>query len=826
MASGPKDRPPGAARSTGGPTVGPSVGTSAGARRITAARSAWLAIGACLCAFGAWLFLPARAGSAPELGPALRVMIVDASGSAVGPRPRWVGGALRFLESEAHAAQEAGQEVLVLRVGAHTRRLFGPGSARDFQRALFAEDGEPLALIPEAREAFGTDLAGAFGLVDELLRITPREPSEIVLFGDGTWTGEDPSPRLARLAALGEVLRFEPLPAAPTHRLAVRGLRAPEHLAGGAPFAAVVQVSWCPPPGQPCEGATLHAVLEGMGTRSERNLVLAPGPEAILNPDGSRTFEVRLDWPAQLAGNHRLRVEVHHPDDRVPFDDAASTRLLAAVQSGVGWFATGTGGFLRGFGRGPLAEALPLRLREHPGGPRDVVLAVDGSGSMIGEPFTRVRAAIIELLVGLTSRDDLELRLFQQRLSEPIIRAQGKDAATLQRAIQDLFQATVPGGSTGIPSTVDDLIAVRGTAGRRSLVVFVTDGHSSVGEGHLTSAHRDALEAVDVELVILTTGTAQRPPNRNFLIPLLRPGETIVDAGDLSALTELLVERVRSESMAQAADVAWVPAREFVPGTLAHDWISAAIGSARRSTVGRSGERLDVEIVPGADAIWRIEDEALLAVHEVGLGRVAACGTDPTASPELFDDVFRIAPLLRALTQPPAFDATPRVTCRNGMLEVTNVPPGWPVAVEATVLVSLPGLRSGQPSGLTPSELPLGTTELLLPVDASGEDPRSVRLGDLPARARTQPAGQTWTVRIGPKSRPLLIQAIGSPPVLEHRAASLGAWPKGVQGGRDLATVREGHPAAPWFLGAGWLILTLAGLLPRVSGQGLTGVRR
>tara|TARA_R110002073_G_scaffold6084_2_gene36793 strand:+ start:36017 stop:38479 length:2463 start_codon:yes stop_codon:yes gene_type:complete len=820
-------------------------------------------------------------------------MIVDASGSAVGPRPRWVGGALRFLESEAHAAQEAGQEVLVLRVGAHTRRLFGPGSARDFQRALFAEDGEPLALIPEAREAFGTDLAGAFGLVDELLRITPREPSEIVLFGDGTWTGEDPSPRLARLAALGEVLRFEPLPAAPTHRLAVRGLRAPEHLAGGAPFAAVVQVSWCPPPGQPCEGATLHAVLEGMGTRSERNLVLAPGPEAILNPDGSRTFEVRLDWPAQLAGNHRLRVEVHHPDDRVPFDDAASTRLrvadgrtlllvardlevaraearrwapflpgivfepipldqlprrlpdaaavwtldlgpidlpqehlLAAVQSGVGWFATGTGGFLRGFGRGPLAEALPLRLREHPGGPRDVVLAVDGSGSMIGEPFTRVRAAIIELLVGLTSRDDLELRLFQQRLSEPIIRAQGKDAATLQRAIQDLFQATVPGGSTGIPSTVDDLIAVRGTAGRRSLVVFVTDGHSSVGEGHLTSAHRDALEAVDVELVILTTGTAQRPPNRNFLIPLLRPGETIVDAGDLSALTELLVERVRSESMAQAADVAWVPAREFVPGTLAHDWISAAIGSARRSTVGRSGERLDVEIVPGADAIWRIEDEALLAVHEVGLGRVAACGTDPTASPELFDDVFRIAPLLRALTQPPAFDATPRVTCRNGMLEVTNVPPGWPVAVEATVLVSLPGLRSGQPSGLTPSELPLGTTELLLPVDASGEDPRSVRLGDLPARARTQPAGQTWTVRIGPKSRPLLIQAIGSPPVLEHRAASLGAWPKGVQGGRDLATVREGHPAAPWFLGAGWLILTLAGLLPRVSGQGLTGVRR
>ena len=195
--------------------------------RLTASRSGWLAIGAFLCGLGAWLFLPARAGSAPDPEPALRVMIVDASNSCTGPRPRWVGGALRFLDSETTEALRAGQEVLVLRVGAHVRRLFGPGTARDFQRALFAEGGEPLPLIPDPLESLGSDLAGAYALVDELLAAAPREPGEIVLYGDGTWTGPDPAPFISRLASLGETLRDESLPAASTHRVAVTGLRAP-----------------------------------------------------------------------------------------------------------------------------------------------------------------------------------------------------------------------------------------------------------------------------------------------------------------------------------------------------------------------------------------------------------------------------------------------------------------------------------------------------------------------------------------------------------------------------------------------------------------------
>ena len=70
--------------------------------------------GAALLAVGGWLARPRPERADTERGPALRALVVDASASAVAPRPDWRRFVTRTLLAEARAAEALGEDVLVV----------------------------------------------------------------------------------------------------------------------------------------------------------------------------------------------------------------------------------------------------------------------------------------------------------------------------------------------------------------------------------------------------------------------------------------------------------------------------------------------------------------------------------------------------------------------------------------------------------------------------------------------------------------------------------------------------------------------------------------
>ena len=80
--------------------------------------------------------------------------------------------------------------------------------------------------------------------------------------------------------------------------------------------------------------------------------------------------------------------------------------LLLCLACG-GWGMLAYGGR-----RDALSEMLPLRPASLPSSERDVVFLVDGSGSMAGEPFERVKEALARLVVAAREGDHLQLRFF------------------------------------------------------------------------------------------------------------------------------------------------------------------------------------------------------------------------------------------------------------------------------------------------------------------------------------------------------------------------------------------------------------------------------
>ncbi|MFT7680297.1 MAG: hypothetical protein ACI8QC_004303, partial [Planctomycetota bacterium] len=77
------------------------------------ARAGLATLGLLALALGAWLSLPRRTGGEPKR-PSLRVVVLDASASAVRTRRGLAGFYLHLVDTEARAARAAGQELAVV----------------------------------------------------------------------------------------------------------------------------------------------------------------------------------------------------------------------------------------------------------------------------------------------------------------------------------------------------------------------------------------------------------------------------------------------------------------------------------------------------------------------------------------------------------------------------------------------------------------------------------------------------------------------------------------------------------------------------------------
>lgn len=122
----------------------------------------------------------------------------------------------------------------------------------------------------------------------------------------------------------------------------------------------------------------------------------------------------------------------------------------------------------------------PIRLADLERPPMDLVLAIDTSGSMRGEPIDFVRRGLLRMIDGLAPGDRVALVGYSDQAYTLLPEAAGEERQAIEAAI-NLLQAR---GSTNIYDglyTAFDIAAQWQTPGRQSRVVLLSDGVATAG---------------------------------------------------------------------------------------------------------------------------------------------------------------------------------------------------------------------------------------------------------------------------------------------------------------------------------------------------------
>jgi hypothetical protein len=811
--------------------------------------------GALALALAAWLLLPVHGA-----GPArpMHVVLLDESDSVRRTRPEWERWARAAVSDELRVARETGAEPLVVRYAAEVVLAGGDAAA--------AERGADL-------RGDRSDLHGALSLLETWAARRGGATGRARILSDGGYTGADPRPLLQRLgvAGLGFELVAPPTPARPD--LAVTRVSLPAAVEPGAPVAAEVHLRLAPWTSAPAE-RTCRLLVDVTDATGERVLVLErnvpvsdrpwwtrvelgpaasgrsvvsvwaqidgdPVPEndrstaafhagddlvlALVASDEARRDADRwLGSPGRLAGIQVLRLA---PDDlaqALPEVDAlvsvdlgeadlAGTGLASFVRRGGGWLACGGPRLFRA----PEGDLLPLRPAPEDGPTREVVLLLDGSGSMAGAPFEAVRAAALDALQLARSNDRFVLRLFTDALADEHVLGAGGEGT--ERAARVLLEARLPRGPTDVHAVLEELAAEREARAGPALVLLLSDGRDQPTDESASArgaAVRARLAAADARLVVIAMGERA---DLAFLRSLVAPGEAVLEPTAPAALVELFRDEVAGDRVhrrapievrsAEPASLPWAEAAEWLTALDA----GAAAGYPALESMHRAVPRSDEVAV-----LWRGADrDPLLAVARVGAGRVAAWASAPVAGwgsawsgrPEL------VAPLLRALGRTAASRPRGRrARLADGVLRVEGVV-DWPALVDARLR---PAEGAGAGLALT----------LAVPADGGGEDPRGVREGTLSGGvpwtggAVLEAAGEEWVLAappspefaardLQPSERPTLPGVRGAP-----------------GGGGSAGSGAGAHPLALWPLIAGlWLCVAAAFLGWERAAPGHQGIR-
>ncbi|MEM9383164.1 MAG: vWA domain-containing protein, partial [Planctomycetota bacterium] len=769
--------------------------------------------------------------------PPFDAVLVDVSASVTRTRPGWRRGAVRELVRAARRAADDGHEVALVTYARGVERRWGPGPAPEFVELV--RDGRasrwlepPVEPGPdgdaEARD-LGTDLHGAARLAVEILSSEGRAPGRILVLGDGTATGPDPSSRLLD-PTVSELRLVRSEPQALTDLAAV-AVHAPRVAEPGARIPIRVEVAVTGPDPVPSERGdvviewSLRVVSAdasvASGTRSGQRSAAVP-PAARLDGAlrrGERRFTVQLDLPPLPEGSALLYARVRSgaaidfgASDPVPENDLSSVRfrvgdpvralvvgadlvgadvhpglgrdLLAGpefdgielntiapadleselgrledidvilslgvpfaglpardlarfVEDGGGWVHCNGLALLRSDAPalGALAALEPDR---EPRRPLDAVFFVDGSGSMQGRRWDRVRAALGDLVPSISPSDRLELRFFTQIMGEPQLVFEAasdgafgpEESARRVEAVRDLMRARVPGGATDIVGSLMGLADVRGAPDRweermderSGLCVLITDGLTNSVNG-LRGEVRDRLATYGDRLVVIQVG--DDPVGTRFLNGLLADGEEVIRAGELETLGDILQETVQDIRFVEDARVVGADDRPLEP------WVeelrSAVLDAANLSEPLRAARAMRCKPAEGAAVLLELEADqgALVAIAPRGAGTVCGVGVPRLGRgksawcPQMRRRSGWIAPVLRAMARrrddAPKSDAARRPTAAleddGGRLVVRGLPEGLPPRLVATLRASSePG-----PFGTLRPGAPLDTIELDVP---------------------------------------------------------------------------------------------------------------
>ncbi|QDV07642.1 von Willebrand factor type A domain protein [Planctomycetes bacterium Poly30] len=347
-------------------------------------------------------------------------------------------------------------------------------------------------------------------------------------------------------------------------------------------------------------------------------------------------IEFRGVTPAQLG--EALAVEpVELPDAvvsvEVPYASLPADALVGFVlERGGGWIHS-AGWPLTSIDPSPLRAIAALEPDLTPKPPRDIVFFVDGSGSMEGERWQRMRDALRKLVPSVPSTDTLSLRFFTRKMGPEELRfpaqVDGGPEVAKERddALKRLLRMRVPGGATDIVASLFELARAResrehhdpegatGPLPDDGLVVLISDGETrSINERRQSA--RAKLAAGRDDFVAIHVGEGK---GVTFLKGLLRKGEEVVVAGELEGLLDLLQEVIHDLSVVEEARLVVVDSvgdgRAADSEGLESEWwgpmvrgIEAALPSVDPIVIARA---LPGRPAEGANPLLQLASEAL-----------------------------------------------------------------------------------------------------------------------------------------------------------------------------------------------------------------------
>jgi Ca-activated chloride channel family protein len=251
-----------------------------------------------------------------------------------------------------------------------------------------------------------------------------------------------------------------------------------------------------------------------------------------------------------------------------------------------------------------LLTLVPPRAAEKQALPRDLIVLLDTSGSMEGEPLAQARRIVSALVASLTDQDRLELIEFSTRPSRFRPGPERATAPLKRDALAWLAQLQAGGGTEMQRGILEALSPLRADAQRQ--VVLVTDGLIG-NEAHLLSTLCERLPPGS-RLHTVGVGSAV---NRSLTQPAARAGrglEVVVGLGeDAERATERLLARtvapvVTELSIQGSALVTHAPSQlpDLFAGAPAMIGLELAAGGGelvvRGKTAGQDGGRFEARL--------------------------------------------------------------------------------------------------------------------------------------------------------------------------------------------------------------------------------------
>jgi len=551
-----------------------------------------------------------------------------------------------------------------------------------------------------------------------------------------------------------------------------------------------------------------------------------------LTPSGHSSLQ-GVQWV--FASPEELPALIEQLDAVISFDlaprELPQGLLENFVRRGGGYLATAGWGFLKDWFPGRelvgLARLLPLEPSPRDSPPREVVLLVDGSGSMAGEPFELVRGAALDLVAAALPSDRVSLRFFRTglgpaRLIKSRTESAGgesgqsqtdRNALEAQRAARRLIELEVPEGSTFVLSSLEHFAEAKYED--EVLALLLTDGEDREGIANFaarTAALQARLRASRKRVVVVAISAEERA--LSFLRDLVPDGEEVLRAEKLSDLQGIFRQEV-SGAQVRFGDIA-VHVAGRRRGSLAYEI------EGRGGALPNLGRLVRNRLREGAEVLWESDrTEPILAAMRVSSGRTACLSSLPyvgwagnytdragLGEPRLF------AALLRWLARRGEF-AEPELEVRveGEELWVAGFDSRWPPGVGAKIVGAARDEELADVVLLPPAP-PLADALV-------GSDPRRVRCTTLSRELRERLFAHPALLRIphtAPGEADLLL------PLSLPRAAEFGQAEKELilpfsSGAGPVADRLRGsrrtdqHPLGPMALAAGLGLLFAAALL-------------